>query len=312
MADFDDFDLDREKKAARETAERERDVELEHDTDADEGDVPFGGLPPELRRPGSPPIGWIALALVAALAGVLFFLRPGRLFRPAETPVADSRTAPSPPPAIATPSPEPAIELPPLDESDAFVREQAQNISTQPQLAHWLAAAGLVRTLTVSVQNVAEGRSPAPFLRFLVPSPRFGAVQKGGRLVADSASYAVYDGFADGIAALDTAECARVYRLLLPLFGAAYAELGYPAADFRKALGRAFDTVRETPVPDEILLQKGAVFLLFADPQLESLNFAQKQLLRLGPRNLRLVKGKLGEVAAALEPPATPAASPAP
>ena len=312
MADFDDFDLDREKKAPRETAERERDVELEHDTDADEGDLPFGGLAPELRRSGSPPIGWIALALVAALAGVLFVLRPGSLFRPAEKPAAESHTPPSPPPTIATPPTEPAVELPPLDESDAFVREQAQNLSTHPQLAHWLAAAGLVRTLTVSIQNVAEGRSPAPFLRFLVPSPRFGAVQKAGRLVADPASYAVYDSVADGIAALDAAECARVFRLLLPLFGAAYAELGYPGTDFRKALGRAFDTVRETPVPDEILLQKGAVFLEFSDPRLESLNFAQKQMLRMGPRNLGLVKGKVGEVAAALEPPAIPPLGPTP
>jgi hypothetical protein len=313
MADFDDFDLDKEKRRRDAEPERERNVELERDTHADEGDLPLGELPPELRRPGSPPIVWIALALVAALAGVLFVLRPAGLFRSAEKPAALAPPRPSIAPlATATPPPAPGVDLPPLEESDSFVRDQARNLSTHPQLAAWLAAQGLVRTLTVSVQNVAEGRSPAPFLGFLVPSPRFGAVQKAGRMVADPASYAAYDGFADGIAALDAAECARVYRLLQPLFGAAYAELGYPAAGFPKALARAFDTVRETPVPDEIALRKGPVFLELADPRLEALNFAQKQLLRMGPRNLRLIKGKVGEVAAALEPPATPPASPAP
>lgn len=292
MPDFDDFDFDRD-----ETRRREREV--------NEADLPLEDVPTDPRR-GSPlPFGWIAVALVAALGGILFVLRPGSLSKPAEKPADLAPRPPSPPAASAVTPPEPAVDLPTLAESDAFVRDLAKNLSTHPQLATWLAPQGLIRTLTVSVQNVAEGRSPAPFLRFLVPSPRFGAIQKAGRLVADPKSYAAYDDFADGIAALDAAECARVHDLLLPLFGAAYAELGYPSADFPKALARAFDTLRETPVPDgEIALRKGRVFLEFADPRLEALNFAQKQLIRMGPRNLRLILDKVGEIAAALERPA--------
>jgi len=49
---------------------------------------------------------------------------------------------------------------------------------------------------------------------------------------------------------------------------------------------------------------RGAVGYAYADEGLESLNGAQKHLLRMGPRNARLVKDKLREIAAALGIPA--------
>jgi len=302
MADLDDFDLDAEA--------RKRDGEPEAQRKVDEPDLAFGESPP--RRGGVLPLALIGVALAAGLASVLFVLRPAALFRPAVTPAPS--TMPTPPPTLPAPIPSeeaPAVALPPLADSDAFVRDQAKALSAHPQLARWLAASGLVRTLTVSVQNVAEGRSPANFLRFLVDSPRFAVVQRGGRLTADPKGYQAYDDLADGVAALDAAECVRVYRLLAPLFGAAYAELGYPAAEFPKTLGRAFDAIRETPVPDgDTELRKGRVFYEFVDPRLEGLNFAQKQLIRMGPRNLRLIQGKAAEIAAALVPAPPPRSTP--
>ena len=176
------------------------------------------------------------------------------------------------------------MSLPTLAESDAFVRDAAKGLSTHPQLGAWLAARGLVRTLTVSVQNIGEGRSPALFLPFLTPTVRFQAVQKGSLLVADPKSYAAYDDFADGVAALDAAECARVYGILAPLFAAAYADLGYPGPDFPKAVARAVAVLAATPVADtEVALRRGPSFFEFADPKLEGLSLAQKHLLRMGP-----------------------------
>jgi hypothetical protein len=39
------------------------------------------------------------------------------------------------------------------------------------------------------------------------------------------------------------------------------------------------------------------VLYVYSDPQLESLSAAQKQLLRTGPRNVRLVQARLREIA---------------
>jgi hypothetical protein len=292
MADLEDFEIDGEVAKPGEG----------------EGDEP--GPSPERRSPPPFPFGMIAIgvALVGAIGLVMFlFLRPGN-----RAPTATATT-----PALASPaatfSAEPAIALPPLAESDAFVRDLAKGLSSHPQLGAWLAARGLVRTLTVAVQNVAEGRSPAPFLPFLTPTTRFKAEDKGGRLLPDPKSYAAYDDFADAVATLDVAECARVYRILAPLFGAAYADLGYPAADFPKAINRALDVLRTTPMPGgDIVLHRGPVFLEYADSRLETLDLAQKQLLRMGLRNARIVQKKAAELAPVLSLAAQAGASPAP
>jgi hypothetical protein len=153
----------------------------------------------------------------------------------------------------------------------------------------------------VVVQNVAEGRSPARFLSFLTPAVRFQAVDRAGALLADPRSFAAYDDFASAVASLDATECARVYGVVAPLVGAAYAELGYPASDFPKALGRAISLLTSTPVPKgDLALRRGAVFLEFADPRLESLPLAQKHLLRMGPANARKVQAKAAELAQTL------------
>ena len=255
------------------------------------------------ERPAGPalPYGLVALALLLVLviaAVLILFLRPGgkpRPVGPASPPVAATI---APPPSPAAPS-----ALPSLAESDGFVRELARGLSTHPQLGAWLSARGLVRTLSVAVQNLAEGRSPASFLAFLTPRVRFQAVSKRGRVLADPRSHAAYDEFADAVASLDPGECARVYRTLAPLFGAAYAELGYPEGDFPKALAQALETVATAPIPDgEIMLRRGAIFLEFADPKLEALPLAQKHLLRTGPRNARILQKKARELAAAFGP----------
>ena len=251
-------------------------------------------IPPPPRRPSVPP-GLLAAGglLLAALVAVFFVLR-----KPAPAPTVSPAVMEATP--VPTPLGETPVSLPALAESDAFVREAAKALSAHPQLGAWLAAPDLVRTLTVVVQNVAEGRSPSRFLPFLTPSTHYAAIQKGGLLLADPKSHAAYDAFADGVAALDAAECARVYRLLAPLFGAAFAELGYPATEFEKTVSRAVDVLRSTPVRGDITLRQGKVFLEFADPKLESLRLAQKHLLRMGPRNARLIQGKAAEIAQAL------------
>jgi hypothetical protein len=60
-------------------------------------------------------------------------------------------------------------------------------------------------------------------------------------------------------------------------------------------------TLVGVPVPgaDVLLVHKGALNA-FADPRLEELTAAQKQLLRMGPRNVRLIQAKLREIGSAL------------
>jgi hypothetical protein len=47
-------------------------------------------------------------------------------------------------------------------------------------------------------------------------------------------------------------------------------------------------------------LRTAGIGYAFADPKLEGLSRAQKQLLRMGPQNVRAIQGKLREIAGVL------------
>jgi hypothetical protein len=54
---------------------------------------------------------------------------------------------------------------------------------------------------------------------------------------------------------------------------------------------------------DGVELVPHAIGFRYADPKLEALTPGQKQFLRIGPRNVRLVQGKLRQVTEALAEP---------
>ncbi len=261
------------------------------------GDGPRGGI-------GFPMILAAVSVLVIALLGVLFlvFRQPPT---PAATPVPVA-AAPEAPASSATP----AIALPSLDASDDFVRGIAEALSSHPELARWLARASLVRTFTAVVDNVANGETPRPHLEFLAPKQRFKAARRPGRLIVpDTAGFAGYDLFADAMASVDAGAAATAYRTLAPLFEAAYVELGHTEGGFPKALQRAIAALLAVPVlREDTELVPHAIGFRYADARLEGLTPAQKQFLRIGPRNVRILQGKLRELGAALRPerPKTP------
>jgi hypothetical protein len=259
----------------------------------------LGSIEPPARRPpprrsALPMMLAAAFVVVAGVAGLLW-LKPWKSKAPA--PVARATPVPTASPAPPTETRGP---LPGLDDSDGFVRDLAATLSAHPELARWLGQTALVRTLTAVVANIANGETPRQELPFLAPVQRFKAAGLAGRTVADPASYSGYDLFADAIASIDAEAAAGVYDATEPLFDTAYRELGYPAG-FRPALDRAIRELLAVPVPraDAELVPHASGFR-WADPRLEALTSAQKQLLRTGPRNVRMIQAKLRELQAAL------------
>ncbi len=259
---------------------------------------PYGEPPRRRPRIDFPVILAIVGVLAIAIMAVLFlvFRKPAQ---PAPTPVAVS----TPPLVLATPTP--SVPVPPLEESDGFVRGIAESLSSHPQFAKWIARNGLVRTLTVVVDNVANGETPRPHLEFLAPKQRFKVRrQSQRRAVPDPAGFKGYDTFADVIGALDANAVAAAFRSVEPLFDEAYKELGHPEGGFRKGVARATQVLLAVPVlREDVALVPHAIAFRYEDPKLEKLNPAQKQFLRIGPRNVRIVQAKLKELQAALAAP---------
>ena len=117
----------------------------------------------------------------------------------------------------------------------------------------------------------------------------------------DPAGFAGYDTFADTLTSVDAGAATTAYRTLAPLFEAAYVDLGHPGGGFSKALERAIQALVAVPVlREDVALVPHAIGFRYQDPALEGLTPAQKQFLRIGPRNVRIVQQKLRELQAAL------------
>ncbi len=259
---------------------------------------------PELAAPlrTAAAVWWSgALVAAAALGAVLYLRWQPPAAAPEEraaspTPATVSETTEEVAPAAGAPEP-----LPPLDASDAIVRQLVAGLSSRPELIAWLAGQDLVRAFVAAVDNIARGTSPKPFLASLRPTEPFRATDRGGRLVADPHSFARYDRAADAFASLDPAGVAAAYARLAPLCETAYRELGVEGT-FQGALERAIGRLLAAPdAPEEAPLLWNFVTYEYADPALESLPEAEKQFLRMGPRNMRLVKAKLRELAQVMD-----------
>jgi len=204
------------------------------------------------------------------------------------------------PPPDAVPALPP--NLPPLEESDAFVREQAASLTAAPAFGEFLKLESLIPRLASAMIQITDGQVPRDAFSKFGPRGKFRVLKKNGLLVADPASHARYDAFAAMVASVDAVAVARLFEKLLPLFDAAQRGLGEtPGA--RDAFLAAARTVLATPVPaGEVFLKEGkkGVVWIYADETLESLAPVQKQVLRMGPKNQAVVQEKLKAVVLAL------------
>ena len=252
-------------------------------------------------RPGGryfgPLIGVIAVAILAGLASFFFFGRPAPVAE--AEPVVEAPPPPAPPPPpLSEEEPVLDLELPPLDESDALVRDLVAALTSHPAFAAWIIPDDLIRTFVVVVENVADGNNPAEHLTPLRPTQRFRTSGEGDQLSIDPASYARYNTHAEIVASIDAAGGAEIYRRLRPLITDAYAELGHPDGGFDDTLLRALRNLLDTPVLErEVGQVPRAAFFEYRDAQFEDLLPVQKQFLGLGPRNVRAVQAKLLEIA---------------
>jgi len=250
---------------------------------------------------------WIILIVLfimsAVVVGYIVFQR-----QRAKTPLAVEAPVAAPAvPAPAKPATGPLVQaenipLPPLAETDALVRQLLVKLSSHPKVLAWLATNGLIENFTVATLNISDGKSPALMhWRNLTPESRFTVVNTTGGTMLDAKSYRRYDAYAAAINALDAPGTARLYLTLKPRIMEAYRNLGFPEGDFDPVLERAMHELITTPaISNEIALREKVITYQFVDPNVEALSGAQKQLLRMGPENMRIVQNKLKDIAVQL------------
>ncbi len=239
---------------------------------------------------------WIAIAAVAvaAGAGLAFWLRSPA--EPVSAPVAK--------PAVvepAKPAEAPLANIPPLDESDSVVADLVRQLSSHPLVTSWLATNGLIRHFAVVVANVADGQAPTALLRPLRPNGPFRVIDRKGVFFVDTRSYARYTPLADAVSSLDPQACARLYATVKPRLEEAHREAGERNTTFDQTLERAIVMILKTPVPSgPVTLEPHGITYIYADPKIEAMPAAQRQLIRMGPENARTIQSKLRAIALAI------------
>lgn len=271
-----------------------------------DGDLPAGDAvhdPPAVSR-----FAWLGLLilLVVVAVGLWFWLRdapapapPVQTAGPASAPVERRAAAP-----VGLGIGEPDASLPSLDALDAYVRPLLSALSNRPELAALLATDGLVRRFVVSVDAIGRGATPARQVQAVAPREPFAVQRDGGAIVIAPRSYARYDGLVRLVEDLDPQRLARLYGQMKPRLEEAHRELGVEGT-FDEAITRAIVHLLDTPsVPPAPRVEPGkGTNYLYADPTLERLSAAQRQLLRLGPERAERVKARLREFALALGVP---------
>ena len=251
-----------------------------------------------------------SLALLAAavliVVSAFFYLRRGRT----ET-IQTAATRPADAVKVLQ-DPTEAITLPPLDETDSLVRQLVRALSTHAVVVSWLTNERLVANFVVVTGRIADGQTPAAELKSIGPIAPFRVRAARGALSVDPASYHRYDRYAQAVSALDAGGVARVYETLKPRINEADRNFGGPGA-FDAVLERAIVELLKVPVPDgDVALRPAGIGYAFADPRLEEMSPAQKQLFRMGPDNVRAIQTKLREIASALSIPESRLPRPAP
>ncbi|MBT4160634.1 MAG: DUF3014 domain-containing protein [Gammaproteobacteria bacterium] len=262
------------------------------------------------------PIVVALLIVVAAIVALItFFLMTAE----DEKPIVKeeiSIPAPTPPPKVepdpepvVIPEPEPVEEsepeeepifvLPLLNESDQLIRDGVVSLTRHEGINAWLSPNELIRKFVAFVDNVAHGQVAKEPVRFLAPEGPFLVTTINETTFAiDPASYDRYDRFTEIVVSIDARRASEFYHLLRPLVQKAYGELGYGDRSFDDVLFEAIGRLLETPVLDgPVRLSRPVVMFKYEDEKLESLSPAQKQLIRMGPRNSRMLQAKISEVA---------------
>ncbi len=256
-----------------------------------------------------------ALAAVVLLLAVFAAYKFWTDNHPAPAPVQLAKTTPTLLPAapvsapVATPPKSPAVEtipaqppLPHLANSDSFVVDALSGLLENKSLMKLFYSERVIRKIVVSIVDLTQQHVPVKVMPFKAPSRHFLADNADGNLTMSSENTARYTPYVKLAEAVDAKKLIELYVRLYPLFQQAYEEVGYPKKNFNDRLTETLDDLLDTPdVKGPIKLVQPTYYYLFADSELEDISIGQKIMLRLGNKNLDIIRAKLTEIKKELE-----------
>ena len=261
----------------------------------------------------------IAIIVAAIIAFVVYYYVIAADDKEAPVEVATTVIAPEPeleiettpeiiePEAIIEPAVEdvvelePEIDLPTLDESDRWFTTKLPNLTWRKELLKLMVTDDMIRRFVVFTDNFSQGTLAYEHTPLISPNAKFTAIEaqteNGTKWQWDESSARRFSLYVDLLRSMDSEMLIQWYVELKPLIDQAYGELGYPDAEFTEVLHSAITKVLDMEIPKaQPELVRPSVMYKYKDESLESLDDAEKLLLRLGKENLLVIKSVLLEI----------------
>lgn len=203
----------------------------------------------------------------------------------------DNRQQQAKPPRQAAPVQQ--QPLPPLADSDAAFRNAV--VALSPDFAEWLQSDNLISKYLTIVNDFSQGLRIYKHMRFLQLKKPFQVLQDQRGIYIDPQGYRRYDQLAAAVNAINIRDTMQLYHRFRPLFVQVFGQFGYPH-DYRveDIFAKAVANILAAPILEgRIDLIRPTVRYKFSDKKLEALNPVQKQMIRMGPQNTRIIQNKL-------------------
>jgi hypothetical protein len=188
-----------------------------------------------------------------------------------------------------------------LENADPLLNEQVGLLFPGERVWDSSAASELVSKFVGFIYALAEGDIDYRMLPLQSPKERFSVSNNGDEIYLKVESYQRYSQYAEAFAELDVERAIAVYKFFWPMLDQLFQQYGEPEKTLHGELLESLDLLLAAPELDKPpRLIRPTVYYQFADPRLEALPGAQKQLVRMGPENTRLIKNKLRSLLDAL------------
>lgn len=206
---------------------------------------------------------------------------------------------------IETLEPVEQVVTPILNESDAWIKEKLASIIWRKELLELVVDDDVIRRFVVFVDNFSQGDiaySHTPFVKpstsFLGKKDQTKEVDGNNQLwVFDESNFKRFSLYVDMFRSADSEALVEYYKEIKPLINEAYSELGYPEKDFDQVLQTAITKVLDLEYPKgEIELIRPSVAYRYQSEVIESLDNADKLMLRIGKENLLIIKSVLLDI----------------
>ena len=223
-------------------------------------------------------------------------------------------------PEIITPEVEEVVELepiiepvevnplPPLNESDVWVREQLPSLTWRKELLKLVIDDDMIRRLVVFTDNFAQGTLAYKYSPLVSPNVGFSAKDKQidesnqAHWTWDAQSEKRFTSYIELLRSMDSDKLVDWYIEIKPLLNEAYAELGYPEDDFTETVQAGIARVLDAEMPkEELKIVRPSVMYKYEDEEIEALDDVDKLLLRLGKENVLVIKSILLEFSEKLD-----------